>query len=111
MMSRAQWCTTETRASSKLSSYCNPAAERLDHLRMLSPKPALILGMNNARKIFHMYSSVASLPCARATLDGFTCENNQWVPGWIRCHHGPRWPNARALAVQGECVPMYYRLT
>eukprot|EP00959_Pyramimonas_sp_CCMP1952_P202883 4243036-Pyramimonas_sp.AAC.1 len=58
----------------------------------------MALGVNTTKKIFHISSSVEKLPHVKTTFDGLTCENNQWVLGWIRDHHGPHWPHARARA-------------
>eukprot|EP00959_Pyramimonas_sp_CCMP1952_P253973 5305825-Pyramimonas_sp.AAC.1 len=96
-MSRTQRCASSTRASSVLS-YYTPTAERLDYLHVLTPKSTTILDMNTTEKIFHISSSVEKLSCVRTTFDDFTHENNQWVFGWVRYHHGPHWPHAMALA-------------
>eukprot|EP00959_Pyramimonas_sp_CCMP1952_P442585 9265184-Pyramimonas_sp.AAC.1 len=55
-------------------------------------------GMNITRNTFHASRFVEGLPCTRTTSDGSTCENSQWVLGWMKYYQGQHWPNARALA-------------
>eukprot|EP00959_Pyramimonas_sp_CCMP1952_P158902 3323373-Pyramimonas_sp.AAC.1 len=77
-------------------SYYNPTAERLDYLHSSILKSTLLLGMNITKKIFHI--TWQGCHASETTFDGFAYENNQWVFGWIRYHHGPNWPNSRAFA-------------
>eukprot|EP00959_Pyramimonas_sp_CCMP1952_P086498 1809274-Pyramimonas_sp.AAC.1 len=52
----------------------------------------------HTRKTFHALNVVEGLPCVKITSDGCTYQNNQWVLGWTKYHHGRCWPSARAPA-------------
>eukprot|EP00959_Pyramimonas_sp_CCMP1952_P291508 6097560-Pyramimonas_sp.AAC.1 len=79
-------------------SYYRPTAERLDYLPISTPRSTTILGMNTMRKICRISSFVVRLLYLSTIFDDFMYENNRWVLGWIRYHHGLHWPKARALA-------------
>eukprot|EP00959_Pyramimonas_sp_CCMP1952_P408371 8558656-Pyramimonas_sp.AAC.1 len=81
----------------KLSSY-NLTAEQLEYLPISVRRLTTIFGMHIIKKICHISSFVGRWLYVRTIFDDSTDENSQWGLGWIRYHHGLRWPRARALA-------------
>eukprot|EP00959_Pyramimonas_sp_CCMP1952_P269349 5630829-Pyramimonas_sp.AAC.1 len=73
---------------SSVLSYYNPAAERLGCLPISTPQSTMIFGMRTANKIF-LNRICGQVAIRQNDYDGFVYENNQWVLGWTRYHHGP----------------------